>query len=136
MNARCLRATKHCAQVVRVLNSIQDDDEWGLIAASRAREHLFQLGVALPGHQRDDPLVFSPGDEPVEHRLRLTMNRDPCHASQPDEGRKLTILAHHKQPRQGPIAAAERFPNGVQPVQDFRSLIASSGWCHPADPQS
>jgi hypothetical protein len=48
---------------------------------------------------------------------------------------ELPIGAEDKQPLQGPRAGAQGFTHSVEPVDQFRLTIASTGWCRLACPR-
>lgn len=60
------------------------------------------------------------------------MNGDSLDLRQLHEIGKLPIGAHQDQPLQWPRAGAQSLAHCMQPVDQIRRTIASSGWCRRA----
>jgi hypothetical protein len=74
--------------------------------------------------------------EPIQGAPWRDGDRHPGGPSEPDEIRKLTIVAQHQNPGEGSGACPQRLSDGMKAAEDLGALIASTGWCHPADPRS
>lgn len=59
------------------------------------------------------------------------MNRNVLSLGLLHELRKLPICSLNDKALERSAAGAQGFTNGMQPIQQFRPAIASSGWCRP-----
>jgi hypothetical protein len=79
--------------------------------------------------------VVSAKRQTVERLRRLDMDRNSLRLRQLDKVVELPIGAEDKKPLQGSRASPQGFAHGMQPVNQFRLTIASTGWCHRACPR-
>ena len=63
------------------------------------------------------------------------MNGDSLRLRKLDNVVKLPIGTEDKKPLQGPCAGPQCFAHGMQPIDQFRLTIASTGWCRRACPR-
>ena len=72
------------------------------------------------------------GNKSVEGRGRLDMNRNVLGFGLLHQFGKLPISPLNEKTLERPAAGAQRFANGMQPIQQLRASIASSDWCRRA----
>ena len=90
-------------------------------------QDVLRAAVGFRRDEGDDPLVIAAGDESVEGRGRLDMDGDVSDLSLLNDLGELPVSPLNEEALKRP-PAAQRFPNGMQPVQYFRPTIVSSGW--------
>ena len=71
----------------------------------------------------------------VERLWRLNMDRDSLRLRKLDKVMELPIGAEDKKSLQGPRAGPQGFAHSMQPINQFRLTIASTGWCLLACPR-
>ena len=88
--------------------------------------------VRLGRNEGDDPLMVASGDQAVERRRRLDMDRNLLGLGLLHNIGKLPIGPLNEKTLKRSAAGAQCFTNGMQAVQQIRPAIASSGWCRRA----
>ena len=71
----------------------------------------------------------------IEGRRRFDVNGHSMCLRQLREIGKLPIGPQKEQPLQRARPGAQGFAHGMQPINQFRRTIASTGWCHRAYPR-
>jgi hypothetical protein len=76
--------------------------------------------------------MIAVGNQPVEGRGRLDMHGNMLSLGPLHEIGKLPISPLNKDTLEWPAFGAQRFADSMQPIQQVRLVIASSGWCRRA----
>ena len=79
--------------------------------------------------------MISARHQSIEGRWRFDVNRDSLRLSKLDKIVELPIGAENKKPLQRTRACAQGFTYGMQPVNQLRLTIASTGWYRRACPR-
>lgn len=116
---------------MRVFNAVENEDEWRLRLLTSQFEDLLCAVVGFGGDNGNDPLMVAPGNQPVEYRSRLNMDGNVLGLSLLHEVRELAIGPLDEKTLEWAVACTQRLTHGMQPIQQFRPAIASSGWCRP-----
>jgi hypothetical protein len=126
----------HCTKIVRILHPVQDDEKRRLAASMRVPHDVQGIGIPLGCHDPDNTLMFASRYEPIQCLLWLDVDGDPRGSSQPHDIGKLTILSQDQNPQKRSGPCSKRFPYSTEAIDDLACVIASTGWCHLADPLS
>jgi hypothetical protein len=127
--------TQDGAQVVRILDPVQDDEERRLSALPRMNQDVLGLGIPLGRDQTDDALMPAIRHKPIQRSRWLNVHRDSRGSSKSHKFSSLPIPPCHQQSNQRSGTGSQSLPDGMHSVEQVGSVIASSGWSHRADPR-
>jgi hypothetical protein len=114
---------------VWIFDPVKKHKEWLLTSCLRPLENLLRRVVGFRGDEGDHTLVVSARHQSIEGRRRFNVNGDSLRLCQLREIGELPIGPQHEQPLKRTRAGAQGLAHGMQPVNQFRRTIASSGWC-------
>jgi hypothetical protein len=120
---------------VRIFDPVKEYEKWLLISRLCPLENLLRRVVGLCCDERNHTLVVSARCQTVECLRRLDMDRNSLRLRKLDKVMELPIGAEDKKSLQGPRAGPQGFTHSVEPVNQFRLTIASTGWCRLACPR-
>ena len=135
MNTRGFSRPQHRPQIVRIFDPVKQHEKWLFASGLRPIENLLRCVVGFCGNEGDHALVMSARRQAIEGRRRLDMDRNPLRLRKLDKVVELPIGAEDKKPLQGPRDGPQGFTHSVEPVNQFRLTIASTGWCRRACPR-
>jgi hypothetical protein len=117
---------------VRIFDPIEEHEKWLFTSRLRPIENLLRRVVGFCGYECDHALVMSARRQSIEGRRWFDVNGDSLRLRQLREIGKLPIGPQHQQPLKRTSAGAQGLTHGMQPVNQFRLTIASTGWCRRA----
>jgi hypothetical protein len=120
---------------VRIFDPVKQHKKWLFASGLRPIENLLRRVVRFCGNEGDHTLVGSARRQAIECRRRFDVNRDPLRLRQLNKIVELPIGTEDKKPLQGPRASPQGFTHSVEPIDQFRLTIASTGWCRLACPR-
>jgi hypothetical protein len=118
-----------------IFDPVKEHEKWLLTSRLCPLKNLLHCVVRFRRNERDHTLVVSARRQTVERLRWLDMDRNSLRFRKLDKVVELPIGTEDKKPLQGPRAGAQGFAHGMQPVNQFRLTIASTGWCHRACPR-
>ena len=118
-----------------IFDPIEEHEKWFLTSSLGPIENLLHCVIGFCGDEGDHTLVVPARRQTVECLRRLDMDRNSLCLRQLDKVMELPIGAKDKKSLQGPRAGTQGFAHGMQPVNQFRLTIASTGWCRLACPR-
>jgi hypothetical protein len=118
-----------------IFDPVKEHEKWLLTSGLRQIENLLRRIVGFCGDEGDYPLVMSTRRQSIEGGRRFDVGRNSLRLRKLDKVVELPIGAEDKKPLQGPRAGSQGFAHGMQPINQFRRTIASTGWCHRAYPR-
>src|SRR5207302_5636908 len=101
----------------------------------RPLENLLRRVVGFRSDERNHALVVSARHQSIEGRWRFDVNGDSLRLRQLREIGKLPIGPQHEQPLKRTRTGTQGFAHSMQPVNQLRLTIASTGWYHRACPR-
>ena len=118
-----------------IFDPIEEYEEGFLTSGLRLIENLLHRVIGFCGNEGDYALVMSARRQAIEGRRRFDVDRNSLRLRKLDKVVELPIGAEDKKSLQGPRAGSQGFAHGMQPVNQFRWTIASTGWCRRACPR-
>src|SRR5262245_41481698 len=100
---------------MRVFDVVGYDEERRFTLLSRLGLYLFRRVVGFGGDKVDDALVPAVGNEPVEGRWRLNMNRNVLDLGLLNEIGKLAIGPLNEETLERSAPCTQGFANGMEP---------------------
>ena len=135
MNTRGFSRPQNRPQIVRIFDPIKKDEKGLLTSRLCPLKDLLHRIVGFRSDKCDHTLVGSARRKTVERWRRLDMDRNSLRLRKLDKVVELPIGAEDKKPLQGPRAGAQGLTHGMQPVNQVRRTIASTGWYRRACPR-
>src|SRR5262245_50433165 len=74
MNSYSFGRAEHSTEIMGILDSVENHDEWRLVPPIGTVQNFFGAAVGLCRDKGDDPLMFAAGDEAVKSSRRLHMD--------------------------------------------------------------
>ena len=135
MDTRRFGRPQDRSQVVRILDPVKEHEKGPITSRLRPLENLLRRVVGFRSDERNHALVVSARHQSIEGRWRFDVNGDSLRLRQLREIGKLPIGPQHEQPLKRTRAGAQGLAHGMQPINQLRLTIASTGWCHRACPR-
>jgi hypothetical protein len=128
--------SKYGAEIVRVLNSIERDDERNLPGCLRGSQNVLGGVIISDSHYANGALMMAVGDEAIESGSRFDMDRDPALTGELHQFGELAIRRENEEALQRTHAGSKGFSHGMEAKNKVARLIASTGSFHLDDPLS
>jgi len=135
MHPSRLRGSDDGAEVLGIFHAVENHEERRFALLACQVKNVFRAAVRLGRDNGDDPLMIAAGNQAVEGWRRLNMHRDALGLGLFHEVSKLPIRPQDEETLERTAAGSQGFANGMQPVQQFWPVTASSGWCRRACPR-
>ena len=120
---------------MRIFDPVEEYEKWLLTSRLCPLKNLLRRVVGFRRDKCNHTLVGSARRKTVERLRRLDMDRDSLRLRKLDKVVELPIGAEDKKSLQGPRAGPQGFAHGMQPVNQVRRTIASTGWYRRACPR-
>ena len=120
---------------MRIFDPVKEHEKWFLTSGLRPIENLLHRVIGFCGYEGDHTLVVPARRQTVECLWRLDMDRNSLCLRELDKVMELPIGAEDKKPLQGPRESPQGFTHGVEPVNQFRRTIDTTGWYRRACPR-
>jgi hypothetical protein len=118
-----------------IFNPIEEHEKWFLTSSLGPIENLLRRVVGFRGDESDHALVVSARHQSIEGGRRFDVDRNSLRLRKLDKVVELPIGAEDEKPLQGPRTGPQGFTHGMQPVNQLRLTIASTGWCRRVCPR-
>jgi hypothetical protein len=128
----CLSSSNDRAEVVGILDAVKEHEQRRLALLTGQLENSFSRVVRLGRDKGDDPLMVAAWRQAIEGSGRLDVDRNVSRLGQFHEISKLSIGSLHEKALKRTVAGTQGFAYRVQSIEEFRPVIASSGWCRQA----
>ena len=135
MHPSRLRGSDDGAEVLGIFHAVENHEERRFALLACQVKNVFRAAVRLGRDNGDDPLMIAAGNQAVEGWRRLNMHGDALGFGLFHEVSKLPIRPQDEETLERTAAGSQGFANGMQPVQQFWPVTASSGWCRRACPR-
>jgi hypothetical protein len=135
VNTRGFSRPQDRPQIVWIFDPIKKDEEGRLAPGLRSIKNLLRRVVGFRGDQGDHALMVPARRKTVERLRRLDMDRNSLRLRKLDKVMELPIGAEDKKPLQRTRTCTQGLTHSMQPVNQVRRTIASTGWCRQACPR-
>ena len=135
MHSRRLSGSDDGAEVLGIFHAVENHEERRFALLSCQLKNVLCAAVSLGRDKGDDPLMIAAGNQAVESRRRLNMDRNALGLGLFHEVTELPIRTQDEETLERTAAGSQGFANGMQPIQQFGPVTASSGWCRRACPR-
>ena len=135
MNTRGFSRPQDRPQIVWIFDPIKKDEKGFVTSHLCPLENLLRRVVGFCRNERNHALVMSARCKTVERLQRLDMDRNSLRLRKLDKIMELPIGAENKNPLQRARTGAQGFAHSMQPINQFRLTIASTGWYRRACPR-